>query len=285
MLGGIMPDRKRLGEIFIEQGLITEKTLERVLERSRILNRKLGTVLEDMGLITGDELANAIARQYGLGLAANFARFSFPPELLKMLPADEALQCLLFPLKLENGKLALAMYDPQETKIVANLAANNDVTVVPYIAPRKDILAAISRHYLGRELSTPVAKTILIVEDDNLMYAQLHDVLVKENYRMIRANDGFEGYKMAVSECPHVIITDKEMPKLGGYGLLESLRNLPETSHTPVILLTGASDAVEEARAFEKGFFDFITKPVRSVTLSTRVKRAFQYLEHGYMYM
>jgi len=46
--------------------------------------------------------------------------------------------------------------------------------------------------------------------------------------------------------------------------------------------LTRSTDTEEEAKAFEKGFFDFMFKPVNEVTLKTRVKRAFQYLEREY---
>ena len=171
------------------------------------------------------------------------------------------------------------MADPTEMKMVSNIAANNNLTLVPFIATRKDILAAIYRHYLGRDVSVHLGKTVLVVEDDKLLHTMLSNTLIREGYRIILALDGMEGYKTAIAESPNVIITDKEMPKLGGYGLLDALRNLPETRHIPIILLTGDSAVEEESRAFEKGFFDYIAKPVKEVTLVTRVKRAFQSIE------
>lgn len=278
-----MTTRKKVGEIFIEQGLITAKTTERMLARSMKVGRKLGVVLEEMGLITGEELARALALQFGHRLVSNFARFSFPAELLRLIPVDVALQHLLFPLKIENGMLSLAMADPTETKIVTNIAVNNKLTLLPHIATRKDILAAISKHYLQRDLSVPTAKSVLVVEDDRVTQSMLNNILTKEGYRVIQAMEGMEGYKAALTESPQVIITDKIMPKLGGYGLFDALRSLPETRHIPVILLTGDPDAAEEARAFEKGFFDFISKPVKEVTLTTRVKRAFQSFEEVFV--
>jgi PleD family two-component response regulator len=91
-----------------------------------------------------------------------------------------------------------------------------------------------------------------------------------------------EGFKMAITEKPQVIITDKVMPKLDGYGLFDALQKVTETMFIPVILATGVSNAFEEERAFEKGFYDFILKPVRDITLLTRVKRAFFFYEHHY---
>lgn len=270
-----MSERKRLGEIFVEKGLITETTLARALARAKRVNKKLGIVLEDIEVITGEELAEALASQYGYKTVANFARYTFSPELLRLVPVDVAMQNLLFPLKAENGKLALAMSDPSENRIVTNIAANNGLAIVPFIATRKDIIAAINRHYLGKNPTATKEKTVLVVEDDKMIITMLANILTRENYRVVLAADGMEGYKEAVADPPHVIITDKEIPKLDGYGLFAALKNLPETRHIPIILLTGKGDAEEEARAFERGFFDFLTKPVKETTLVTRVKRAY----------
>lgn len=277
-----MHERKRLGEIFMEKGLITEKTLQRALARSKRLNKKLGIVLEDIEVITGEELAEALASQYGYKTVANFARYSFPAELIRLIPVDVAMQNLLFPLKAEQGKLALAMSDPTENRIVANIAANNGLAIVPFIATRKDIIAAINRHYLGKDPTATREKTVLIVEDNKVIITMLNNILAKEGYRVVLATDGMEGYRAAVADPPHVIVTDKEIPKLDGYGLFDALKNLPETRHIPIILLTANSDGDEEARAFEKGFFDFLAKPVREATLVTRVKRAYNSIPQEY---
>ncbi len=87
---------------------------------------------------------------------------------------------------------------------------------------------------------------------------------------------------MAISENPTVVVIDKTIPKLDAYGFYNALRNIPEKKFVPVILMTAGTDAEEEARAFEKGFFDFLTKPIKDVTLITRVKRAFQFYEREY---
>jgi len=277
-----MTKRKLLGEIFVEQGLITEKTLERTLARSKRLKKRLGGILEEMELITGEELAAALAMQYGYRVIENFARHTFAADVLSLIPSDVAMQTMLFPMKIENGKLALAMADPTETKIVSNIAANHGLTVVPFIATRKEITAAICRHYLGKDPSFQQEKTVLLVESDSLSGTMLSHLLTKEGYLVKIATDGMEAYKTAISEMPQVIVTERAVPKLDAYGLLDALRTLPETRHIPIILLTGSSEKEEEARAFEKGFFDFIFKPINEITLKTRVKRAFQYLEREF---
>lgn len=277
-----MAKRKLLGEIFVDKGLITRKTLERTLARSKRLKRRLGGLLEEMELITGEELAEALAEQYGYRVVSNFSQHNFSSELLELVPSDIAMQNVLFPLKIENGRLALAMADPTETRIVSNIAANHGLTIIPFIATRKDINAAICKQYLGKDLDIRHERTVLIVEDDNLLGTMWSHLLTKEGYRIKLATDGMDAYKTVITEMPQVIVTEKSVPKLDAYGLFSALRNLPETRHIPIILITGHTETEEEARAFEKGFFDFIFKPVNEVTLKTRVKRAFQFLEREY---
>ena len=55
-----MENRKLLGEILKERGIITDKTLQRALGRAKRFNKRLGAILEETELITGDELASAL---------------------------------------------------------------------------------------------------------------------------------------------------------------------------------------------------------------------------------
>jgi len=277
-----MAQRKKLGEIFVETGIITQQTADRVLARAQFLGKRFGTVLEDLDLVTGEELANALAVQYGCKVVNNLSNHTYPSGLLEFIPVEVAMQNMLFPLKREKDRLALAMADPTETKIVGNIAADNGLVIVPFIATKKEVYAAICKHYLGKEVSTCRDRTVLVVEDDKLIRSMLSEVLGKVGYRVVTAQDGMEAYKTVIIEKPQVIITDKEMPKLDGYGLFDSLKNIPETRIIPVILITSRMNAEEEAKAFDKGFFDFINKPVKDATLLTRVKRAFQYYDRQY---
>lgn len=99
---------------------------------------------------------------------------------------------------------------------------------------------------------------------------------------MIFAADGLEAYKAVLTERPQVVITDLCMPKLDGYGLFDALRSVPELRAIPVILVSTPMNPDEEARAFDRGFFDFLAKPVKEGTLITRVKRALQFYERKY---
>lgn len=277
-----MDRRKRLGEIFVENGILTETTVDRMIALSKRLNKRFGTVLEDLGLIDGDELAQALATQYSCRVASNFAGYTFAPEILATVPVDVAMQSNIFPLKLDHNRLALAMADPTDTREVRKLASTRGLTITPFIATRKEIYEAICRNYLHKEATTSTAPTVLVVEEVKLIGAMFADFLRKHGYRVILATDGEEAYRAVVTERPQVVLTDLMIPKLDGFGLFDALRANPELSSIPVILVTSPISPEEEVQAFERGFFDFLEKPVKEGSLITRVKRALLFHERKY---
>jgi len=277
--------RKRIGEILVEKGILTPKTVDRVLVVAQRLNKRFGMVLEDMEIVTPDELASALAMQYSTKVATNMVKYSFPADLLGIISAEHALQYIIFPLKLELNKLCLAMADPTDMKMVSNLASNRNLSIVPFISTRKDILAAICKHYYGKDLEEQTERTILIVDDDVSVLQMLTSILSKHGYRIITATDGMEAFKEAISKSPHVIITDKVLPKIDGYALLDSLKKLQETKSIPVLLITGQKSENEEALAFRKGFFDFIPKPFGEITIVSRIQRALLFYDRKYQLM
>ena len=280
-----MIQRRKLGEILLEHKLLSSTTIERVVAISKKLNKRFGTVLEEMGLVTGEELATALAIQYNCKMISNFARGSFSPELLNIIPAEVALQNILFPLKREGNKLALAIADPTNTKVVSNIAANNDLSIVPFVATNKEINSAICINYFGMDIKESRGRTVLVVDADKAVLDTISHIL-KKDYSVYTTSDGMAAYKDAITQKPHVILTDKDIPKLDGYGLLNSLQNLCETKAIPTILMSATTSTEEESNALSKGFFDFIHKPVNPPILLARVKRAVDFFEkQNYLFM
>lgn len=271
--------RKLIGEILVEEQILTAKVVDRVLARAIKSNKKLGMMLEEMGLVTPEELTNALAKQFGLKVVKNLSRFQIPAGTLSLVAADVAVQHLILPLKMENGWLALAFADPTNTRIIQNLSVNSGLKIAPHLAARTDLSAAISKNYLGVAESSNSRKAVLVVEDDKLVQERLKETLERKGYNVFVASDGIEAYRVLLMEKPQVVLTDKEMPKMNGYGLLSAMKNIPELKRIPAILLTARMTDEEESGAFDKGFFDYILKPVKDNTLVTRVKRAMHFYE------
>lgn len=269
-------NRKRIGEMFVENGTISETTLQRALDRATKQRGKLGYILEDMGVVTGDEIAQALASQYGYKRVRNLVNFRLTGNLLNLVTVETAFRYMLFPLKIKQNKLYIAIADPTDTKIISNISINHNLEVIPFVATRSDIIAAITKNYLGKDMLLSKRKTILIAVNSAEIHADIEHVLTSKGYRVILARDGIQAFKMALSESPCVIITEKSLPKLDGYRLIEAIKNLPETRHIPVILVSDGSYEEEELIAHNHGFFEYMTTPINHISLITRVKKAIQ---------
>lgn len=268
--------RKPLGEIFVERGLLTRSSVDRLIAHAKSKNIRLGELLEVIGLVTPEELAEALAVQYRVRKIGDFAKYSYPPNVLKLIPLDMAVKHSIFPLKLDDGRLGLAVADPTMDDLFAGIAAENNVKLVLYVATRLEINRAIARHYLGQTVAGgPDSKSILLVEDDQLTREMVAKILTRQGYQVETAIDGMDAFSKIFTLKPKLVITDKVMPKLGGYEFLFAIKNIPEFRYMPVILMTAAATPDEEKEALEKGFFDFVLKPVKEIGLLTRVKRAF----------
>jgi pilus assembly protein CpaE len=90
-------------------------------------------------------------------------------------------------------------------------------------------------------------------------------------YRIITAGDGAEGLKKAMSIQPEVIISDVVMPKMDGYELVKRLRRDVHFAHTPILMLTSASDLEDKLKSFEAGADDHMTKPFERAELVARI--------------
>ncbi|MCU1621639.1 MAG: DNA-binding response regulator [Frankiales bacterium] len=88
------------------------------------------------------------------------------------------------------------------------------------------------------------ATRVLVVEDDPSVRGLLQTLLSAEGYDVITASDGLAGLVKAASTKPALMLLDLMMPDLGGVRVLEELRDDPELSETPVIVVTGKIDAV-----------------------------------------
>lgn len=274
-----MAGKKQLGDLLVEAGIITVKTLERALERQRGSGRRLGQVLEEMGVITGEELIEALSKQFSLKTVKGFAEYSFAPELLALVPQDMAVQRLVFPLKQKDNMFALAINDPFDQETIDFLAKKNRLQVIPILATRQELMVAIEKHYLHGKTRDIERQTILVVEDTAPVATIIQVALLKEGFDVLVANDGVDGLKTAVAEKPDMIICDSVMPRMDGFSLMRALRANPATAEIPMILLTSKATSEDEQRALEAGFIDFIAKPVQPVRVVTRVKRAFELLK------
>lgn len=113
--------------------------------------------------------------------------------------------------------------------------------------------------------------TILIIEDDEDFRFYLKDNL-KSQYRIYEASNGKEGWQMALSRHPDVVVSDIKMPLMTGTDLSKKLKSDKRTLHIPVILLTASNAESDQIKGLESGANDFISKPFNFAVLQVKIK-------------
>ena len=112
---------------------------------------------------------------------------------------------------------------------------------------------------------------ILIVEDDRSLREALTAFLKAENFEVISASDGEEGFRLASQEKTDLIILDLGLPVMGGLDVCKGLRKKRIT--TPIIMLTGEKkEEIDKVLGLEFGADDYITKPFGMKELLARIK-------------
>ncbi|MBJ7485580.1 MULTISPECIES: response regulator [unclassified Brevundimonas] len=118
-----------------------------------------------------------------------------------------------------------------------------------------------------------MTKTILTIDDSRTMRDMLMMALVEAGYNVIQAVDGIDGLETLSAEGADVIITDINMPRLDGFGVIEGVRADPNHRATPVLVLTTESDAAKKQRARDAGATGWIVKPFDPAKLVEAVRR------------
>ena len=267
------------GDMLVKAGIITGPTLERALARQKESGKRLAMVLDEMGVITEEEWIGALAKHFGYKTISTITAYSFSPELLSLVPEEFAAQHVVFPLKRKEGLLAVAVTDPFDLDTLDYLAKKTGLKIIPFLARRDDIMAAIKANYFKGKTLSGSRQKILVVDDSLSIVTIIQAALQKEGYEVIVGHDGLEGLKLAIAENPDLIICDTVMPRMDGFGLLRAVKGNPATAHIPMILVTAKAGGEDERRALEAGFLDFISKPVQPVRFVSRVKRAFELVQ------
>lgn len=118
-------------------------------------------------------------------------------------------------------------------------------------------------------------KTILIVDDDRMNLVTAQNFL-EEEYKVVGVNSGKLAFKYLEKHQPDLILLDIFMPVIGGFEVMEKLREHKEWSKIPVIFLTADRKTETEAKCFEMGAYDFITKPFEPRIMLNRIRRTIE---------
>lgn len=130
-----------LGEILVQNGLITEEMLADALRRQTQVDKKIGAVLVEMGFITTETLLDHLSNQLGIP-AVNLFTIDIPIDILRKIPHDKIKEFRMLPLN-DDGTLTVAMVNPKDYAAIHDIEFIIGRRVNPVIAPSVQLEAAI----------------------------------------------------------------------------------------------------------------------------------------------
>jgi len=120
----------------------------------------------------------------------------------------------------------------------------------------------------------PVNRSVLIIDDDEMTVELLRSLLAPDGYEVISATEGQEGYWMARTKGPGLIICDLLLPTGHGFEFLQQLKANNELNHIPVILITGIYRGAQyKAEGMRYGASAFFEKPLPQDRLIAEIHR------------
>jgi pilus assembly protein CpaE len=117
-----------------------------------------------------------------------------------------------------------------------------------------------------------MGQRILAIDDNQINLKMISATLVHGGYEAYISESGADALAKVEQIRPDLIVLDIDMPEMDGYEVCQTLRKLPITMHTPIMMLTAHDTLEEKVRGFEVGADDYMTKPFQPAELQARIK-------------
>ena len=140
---------KRLGEILVARGVVTEADLEKALVEQRQTKGFLGQILLRRGVIKKRDLAEALEDQLGVS-SVELSELMIPSEIASYLPENMVRTYRAIPFKVDDNVLSVAMADPLNLTAIESMRLVTGLDVRTFFAPEEDVLLATNQLFDGR---------------------------------------------------------------------------------------------------------------------------------------
>ncbi len=173
--------RKRIGEVLVDQGFIQPKQIDEGLEMQKRSGKQLGKCLVELGYISEEKLIDVLSAQLDIQHVV-LDNFQLSPRLADVIPEEMVRRYKIIPLYENNGVITVAMADPSNLRTIDHLKFKTGREIEPVIASEKSIVAAIERIFSNKLANmaemlggTPDSKTDMDVVSDDDEGEQLTD--------------------------------------------------------------------------------------------------------------
>jgi hypothetical protein len=137
----------RIGDLLLQQGIITQSELEEALKYQVIFGGKLGTNLIEMGVLEEEDITRALSRKFNIPAVDLEQIMHVAPATIAAIPSDLAGKYRVLPLVLDGRRLTLAMADPADLKAVDEIAFRTGLIVRPQVVAEVRLVLALEKYY------------------------------------------------------------------------------------------------------------------------------------------
>ena len=214
--------RKRLGDLLVESGLITEDQLSKALEE-KLPEEKLGDTILREGYITEQQLIEVLEFQLGVP-HINLHQYAIDQDVIQLVPKDLAKRYQLMPVRTEDNQLFVAMADPMDYFAMEELRMVTGYQIVPAIATKDDLQRTIAKYYdlqesleeaMGEFVQEEEVEDVGITDDDSPVVRLVNQIIA--NAVTQRASDiHFDPQEMDLKiryRIDGVLMTERTLPK------------------------------------------------------------------------
>ena len=170
------PKQQRLGQLLIDNNLISEEQLKTALETQVELGKSLGRILVDTGVLSEGQLTAVLAEQIGIRYI-DLNTYAVDPGASSRIDKAMALRYTVVPIDLQDGRLIVAMADPTNVFALDDLRIRTGKDILPVVSTAADITQVINRY----------------MPDGMITEEQVEDIPLPEDLEEIGEDDDGEG--------------------------------------------------------------------------------------------
>ena len=178
--------KKRLGDILIESGKLTEDKLKEALIIQKQVGKRLGEILVEQNFVTEEDIIEVLEKQLNIE-RVNLEIIRIDRRAIKMISENVCRKHLIVPYEIDDNTIKVAMADPLDIVAIDDVEISTGLNVRPYIAVKQSIQRAIDIYYSNQKvLSAAEELTKEVDEGNNLILDNIEEVDNLDNAPIIK---------------------------------------------------------------------------------------------------